>query len=157
MDKTLASPVEPTEPIPDTAWWYRGGEWERGPRLIDWDAHPELDSFARAAAAAGFDVFTSTGNEEVSSAPLHIQVFVRHEPDEAWAIRIDADCAEEVYTSSLPDTMALLAQWAPTLQSLNFIAPSRLVTMLATFAVEEDRGYGPELDAIVRRIVRAAR
>lgn len=141
----------------DDAWWYRDGTWHRGPRLVDWDAHPQFDTFALAAVAAGFDILTSTGNDEVHATALHIQVLVRHKPDTAWIVRIDAECAEEVYAPSLPDTMALLAQWAPTIQALNNIAPSSALTLLAHLAASDEDGYGPDLDAVIRRIAKAAR
>lgn len=105
----------------DTAWWYRDGHWERGPHALTWpDGQSGWDN---AAEACGLYRFTSSHRlGDCTSITVYQRPPKDGETHETWAIVIESEGTDAVYTTSLPDTMTVLAQWAPAVNLLNIDA-----------------------------------
>lgn len=145
----------PTFEPPDMAgWWYRGGQWERGPELIPYGN--DASSWGGAAKKAGFDCASPTGGQIYATLGLYRQ---RKDPY-AWAIVLDLDCGEAVYTPSMHEAMAVLAQWAPAIQALNAGQQDLIIADGIGLAVDHLGNGDPDRSGIaglVHAIAKAAR
>ncbi|MEU3310515.1 hypothetical protein ACWGSK_24020 [Nocardiopsis sp. NPDC055551] len=83
-----------------------------------WAAWPEGDGNEKAFEATGYKQWFQVGDPDALALPLTLTVYARAEGTPRYMVSLETHMDMDwVYAHELPDVMAVLGQWMPTIQA----------------------------------------